>query len=493
MADNLIKPLTHDFDDYLRDESRHTGTADTISFPKSESEVIEVVKTVATSGTTITTQGARTGIVAGAVPQGGHVLNLSRMNQIGEVDGDSITVGPGVTLDVIRATVAAAGKFFPPDPTETSASIGGMVASNASGAMSFHYGPTRDWVRALRVVLSDGDVVAIRRGEQFARGREFGLSTESGRRISGGLPGYTQPGVKSAAGYYVAGDMDLIDLFIGSEGTLGVITEIELALIDKPRAINGLTVFFPSEESAVGFVRVLREGEMRPVAIEFFNSDALSLLRKMKNEYSAFDKIPALKAHYHTAINTEFHGQNDEELEESIMAVMESIVELGGSDEDTWFATSEREIEPIHAFRHATPEAVNLLIDERKRAIPELIKLGTDMSVPDDSLETVLAMYRTDLAEHNLESVVFGHIGNNHVHVNILPRDMSEYDFGKSLYLGWAKRIVEMGGSVSAEHGIGKLKAPFLELMYGAEGIEEMRGLKALFDPDAMLNRGNLF
>ncbi len=491
---DLIAPWTKEHEDYLRDESRRIGTADSISFPTSEAEVIEVVKAVRAQGGVITTQGARTGIVAGAVPHGGHILNLSRMNRIGEVNGDSIIVEPGAILDNIREAIEGSGLFFPPDPTESTASIGGMVACNASGALTFHYGPTRNWVQAIRMVTSNGDVIALRRGQCVARGRSFFLTTEGGRTISGDLPTYALPNVKSAAGYYVADDMDMLDLFIGMEGTLGIITEIELKLIPRPGAINGLTVFLPDEESALKLIRILREeSEVRPVAIEFFNHDALDLLRRMKSESSAFEKIPALKPEFHTAIYTEFHADSDEEIEEPIMALMESIMELGGSDEDTWYATNERELEPLKAFRHATPEAVNLLIDRRKRDCPELTKLGTDMSVPDDRLEEVIAMYDADLAANGLESVVFGHIGNNHVHVNILPHSMDEYDKGKALYLGWAQQIVGWGGSVSAEHGIGKIKVPFLRMMYGDEAVTEMRALKSIFDPDSMLNPGDLF
>lgn len=115
------------------------------------------------------------------------------------------------------------------------------------------------------------------------------------------------------------------------------------------------------------------------------------------------------------------------------------------------------------------------------------------MSVPDAALEEAMAMYAGDLEREDLEWVAFGHIGNNHVHVNILPRDMGEYDAGKRLYMAWARRVVEMGGSVSAEHGIGKLKAPFLRMMYGREGVAEMLALKKLFDPELRLNPGDLF
>lgn len=483
---------TAEYEDYLRDESRRVGNADSISFPTSEAGVIEVVKAVHARGGTITVQGARTGIVAGAVPQGGHILNLSRMNRIGEVIGDRITVEPGAILDNIREAIEGSGLFFPPDPTESTASTGGMVACNASGALTFHYGPVRNWVQVVRMVLSDGDVIALRRGQSIAHGRSFSLTTEGGRTISGDLPTYALPNVKSAAGYFVTDDMDMLDLLIGMEGTLGIITEIELKLIPRPGAINGLTIFLPDEESALKLVRTLRE-QFSPVAIEFFNHDALDLLRRMKSESSAFEKIPALKPEFHTAVYTEFHADSDEEIEEPIMALMEVIMELGGSDEDTWYATNDRELEPLKAFRHATPEAVNLLIDQRKRNCPDLTKLGTDMSVPDDRLEEVIAMYDADLAENGLESVVFGHIGNNHVHVNILPNSMEEYDSGKALYLDWAKRIVGLGGSVSAEHGIGKIKVPFLRMMYGDDSIAEMRTLRSLFDTSGMLNPGNLF
>lgn len=504
MASNAVIPWSPDYNDYLRDESRRVGSADSISFPTTESEVIDIIRQVRA---TITTQGARTGIVAGAVPQGGHVLNLSRMNNIGDIRRDDttgqyrLTVQPGALLSDIEKKAHVDGLFFPPDPTETSASIGGMVACNASGAMSFHYGPTRNWVEAVRVVLSDGDIIHLKRGEAHAEGRTFTLATESGRVISGNLPTYTMPNVKTAAGYFVTDDMDMLDLLIGMEGTLGVVTEIELRLIPKPKAVNGLTVFLPSEDAALKFVRILRgedvEGfepaAVRPIAIEFFNSDALNLLREMKAKYPAFEKIPALKPHFHTAVYTEFHAETEDAIEEAIMQVMETLIGLEVSDDDTWYATSERELEPLKTFRHATPEAVNLLIDERKRVDFEVTKLGTDMSVPDAHLEAVMALYNEGLKQNGLQSVIFGHIGNNHVHVNILPKDMEEYERGKSLYLSWAGEILKMGGSVSAEHGIGKIKAPFLELMYGEEGLAEMRALRALFDPQMALNPGDLF
>ena len=128
-----------------------------------------------------------------------------------------------------------------------------------------------------------------------------------------------------------------------------------------------------------------------------------------------------------------------------------------------------------------------------RRSAPGLTKLGTDLAVPDESLAPVLSMYHADLGAAGLEHVIFGHIGNNHLHVNILPRDMADYERGKSIYAEWARRAVEMGGSVSAEHGIGKLKTVFLASQYGAQGIAEMAAVRRAFDPDGLLNPGNLF
>jgi len=476
-----IKRFTTEFEEYLRDESRRCGRADGIVFAKSEADVQAALRVAAEKGWPITVQGARTGISGGAVPEGGLILNLSRMKRVGEIADKRIIVQPGALLAEIQKAVEAQNLFFPPDPTETSASIGGMLACNASGAQSFHYGSTRNWVHALRVVLADGDVLHIKRGTK-ADGLSFKLRTESGREISGELPSLNMPNVKSAAGYFIQPDMDLVDLFIGMEGTLGIITEVELTLIEIPPVRQALCAFFPNEEAALQFARFLHEN-LKPVAIEFFDHNALDLLRNADMD------LPDLPGHLHTAIYFEFHHDADED----IMTAAEKMMELGAGEDDCWIADTPHEIEVHKTFRHATPEAVNLLIDQRKKEHPGLTKLGTDMSVPDDCLEKVMQLYRADLAAAGLEHVIFGHIGNNHVHVNILPRDMDELAQGKALYLEWAEKVVAMGGSVSAEHGIGKIKVPLLKKMFGPDGIAAMQQIKLKFDPEERLNPGNLF
>ncbi len=472
-----ISDVGEDYVDFLHDESRREGRADKITFPASTEDVRKALAMARQNHWPITVQGGRTGITGGCVPEGGLILNLSKMKIIGPVDGDKIKVQPGATLADIRAVIEDTGLFFPSDLTETSATIGGMIANNASGARSFRYGSVRSWIYALTVVLSDGEVVQLERGVHRADGLNFTLGS-----ISGTLPELKVPAnIKSSAGYYVRPNMDLVDLFIGAEGTLGVVTEATLLLLPAMGKICGLTAFFADEASALEFVQFLRDCS-KPLAIEWFDARALDLLRRMKAENAAFADLPVLKPAYHTALYFEYEG-------EVPFAVAEKVEKAV----DCWLGEHASEIETLKRFRHAIPESVNMLIGERKQVVPELTKLGTDMAVSDDQLENVMRMYHEGLAEAGLEYVVFGHIGDNHVHVNILPRSMEEYDRGKALYLRWADQVVAMGGSVSAEHGIGKLKTDFLQLMFGAVGIQKMRMLKTRLDPSGILNPGNLF
>ena len=529
MAGTDIRALDEAYADYLRDESRRVGVAESISFPDSEAAVRTVLRQMAAAHKLVTVQGARTGITGGAVPAGGHVLNLSRMRRITGLRRDAarnrffLTVQPGVLLSEVRACLherefptadwtqasldalahlrQAEEQCFPPDPTEPSASIGGMVACNASGARSFFYGPTRNHVEALRVLLPDGDGLTVKRGRDRARGCHFRLRLDSGKVLSGEVPRYRAPAVKSAAGYHIAENMDLLDLFIGMEGTLGVVTELELALAPAPVCTWGIMCFLPDRQSALQLVRVLREekrcascpAQCRPVALEFFSRSALDVLRSQKQTNPAFSLLPALPTAPAEAVYVEYHGSCENEVVAGAESLESLLGEIGGNSNCTFAGSTTRELDRLQDIRHAVPEAVNLLIDERRKDHPSLTKLGTDMSVPNDRLDAVMNLYESGLNNTGLQGILFGHIGDNHVHVNILPRDTQDYEKGKALYLDWAREVVGMGGSVSAEHGIGKIKPDFLRLMLGDNVIAEMRKLRRTFDPEERLNRGNLF
>jgi D-lactate dehydrogenase (cytochrome) len=525
-AERLIHPIDPDYFEYLRDESRLTGQADSISFPTEEQQVREIMTFLAERQIPVTVQSGRTGISGGAVPGSGHIMNLSRMNRYLGLRHDApngrflLRVQPGVLLSELNEAVAkkqfgcqgwdaeslgaletfrtSDPYFFPPDPTETSAAVGGMSASNASGARTFAYGPTRRYIEALRLVLSDGSTLQLRRGTQRASGLEFRLETEQGRTLSGTLPSYTMPATKNTAGLYSCPDMELIDLAIGSEGTLGIMTEIEVILVAVPAAISAVMGFFSELTRAIEFVRRVRgDGEnigscTKPAAIEFFDGNSLQLLREQKQNNPAFSDIPEVPQGTAAAVYVEYHGDSPEAVEESIFGLAEILAECGGDEEETWLAEGSKELERLKDFRHALPEAINLIIDQRRKDHPDLIKLGTDMAVPDDHLLRILDIYLRDLRASHLEYALFGHIGNNHIHVNILPRSPEEYQRGRELYRSWAEQVVDMEGSVSAEHGIGKIKTELLQRMYGESGVEQMRQVIAVFNQDGRLNRGNI-
>jgi D-lactate dehydrogenase (cytochrome) len=509
-----------DCPDYLRDESRRSGTAEGIAWPSTVDEVAAALRSAAAARQRVTVQGGRTGITAGAVPEGGVIVSLSRMERVLGVRIDDagralVRVQPGLTLTGLRAfldggsvnttdwTPAALDALarlrrghwlFTPDPTETSASLGGMAACNASGACSLAYGPTRDHVEALTVVLADGGILDLQRGGARAHGRAFQVTTREGCTVAGELPGYALPSVKNAAGYFVRPDMDLIDLFIGSEGTLGVIAELELRLTPRPAVTWGIMCFLEQEAQVVDLVERLRQPSadlLRPVALEYFDTGVLSMLRADLDAGSVH--VPRPHPTWRHALYVEYSGPLEEAVAAAGASLVAALTVCGGRAEETWTATGGGALRQLKEFRHAAPERVNARIAQRKRQHPKLTKLGTDLSVPDARLRDALAMYRRDLDAAGLEYVVFGHIGNNHVHVNILPRDMDEYAQGQAFYRGWARQVVAWGGSVSAEHGIGKLKVALLEAMYGSDGIAAMRAVRCAFDPAGQLSPGNLF
>ena len=526
----LIRELTAEYEEYLRDESRSTGEASSISFPHDAQEVRQVIRELAEhderqgTRTPICVQGGRTGLAAGAVPTGGHVMNLSKMNRyLGmrvEDDGQGgmrffVRVQPGLVLSQLRSDLAdkavpcagfdeeamhawsafqdAGAWFFPTDPTEVSATVGGMVACNASGARSYRYGAVRPHVSALRVVLPSGETLSLRRGQVRAQGLDLDLASDEGTPIHIDVPAYEMPAVKNASGYYAAPDMDAVDLFVGSDGTLGVICEVELELLPCPALTWGVSCFFTSEAQAIDFTCAVRARLACVDACEFFDASALEILRQQRLHSRAFASLPATPDKADCCIYVELACPGEDEALQALWEVGRIMQECGADEGMTWVARTDIDRETQRFFRHAVPESVNMLIDERRKAGHAITKLGSDMSVPDDRLAEVVAMYRATLEEAGLQSAVWGHIGNNHLHVNVLPRDEADYARGKELFGRWAQTVTQMGGAVSAEHGVGKLKRDFLQTMYGSQAVAQMAHAKAQVDARGVFGRGNLF
>lgn len=512
--------IRSEYPSYLSDESRLSANPfEYLFFPADEAELAAVLEEMTRRRTPVTISGARTGLVGGAISTGGALVSLEKLNRISNFKRDSnsdewrLTAQCAVTLTDIEQFVSEGQSsipcpsdlsenlakfqndpndyFYPPDPTEKSASIGGMVATNASGARTFRYGPTRNWVRRLRVMLITGEILDISRGTFLASPEgSFNIKDVSGRLITVRLPDYRMPDTKNTAGFYAAPGMDLIDLFIGSEGVLGAVTEVEIALAVRKSPL-GVVQFLPSDEQALHLVEALRrENRLALESIEFYSTNALELIRR--EGQSALKEAPEIPESAGSAIFFEL-AVDPSDMEAEYQRLSEIVSGAGADMENSWAATENKAIARFRAFRHLLPETVNRLIGERKKAVPGLHKLGTDLAVPQNRLKDMWHIYRDELEKSGLQWVAFGHIGNAHIHVNILPRDMADLEKGRQLYTRFARSAVEFGGTISAEHGVGKLKSDLFKLMFTNEQIEAMKTVKRALDPRKLLNPGNIF
>jgi D-lactate dehydrogenase (cytochrome) len=319
------------------------------------------------------------------------------------------------------------------------------------------------------------------------------LVSESGKNITVRLPDYQMPRTKNASGYYIEDNMDAIDLFIGSDGSLGIISRLELELLPWPNTIWGIMCFLTEERQALEMVIAARGQLDRIASIEFFDSGALQIFNNQDKVSTGIRSLPEVSSEFAAAIYFELHCDNDDQAIYRLSELCRLMEQSGGCADNSWVARTNSELNLLLNLRHAIPEAVNQIIDRRKKIYPSITKLGTDMSVPDNELCAIMEIYHSMLTERGFESAIWGHIGNNHVHVNILPRDDADYARAKELYSEWANIVTAKGGAVSAEHGIGKLKSPFLEIMYGKENVSAMAAVKAALDDRVILGAGNLF
>jgi FAD/FMN-containing dehydrogenase len=426
----------------ITDASGYPGSADQVFSPESEEQVVEILKRASAENVPITIMGALTGVTGGAAPEGGWGLSLAKLRVINIEQGRAI-VGPGVLLREVQSEAASSGQFYAPDPTENTSSIGGNIATNASGSRSFRYGATREHVLALRVALLDGRVIEVRRGQPV----DFDVPALP-------LPKTT----KHAAGYRLTPGMDFVDLFIGNEGTLGVVTQAELKLLPAPGEILGGVVFFASEDAALDAVDRWRE------------IPGLRLL-----EYLDGKSLKMMDVAHQAALMIEIEGDADLDMS-------------GTLENDSWFALSAADRERFRQFRHSLPERVNARI--RRSGF---MKLSTDYAVPLDKNREILAIYKTKLQRAVGESfVIFGHIGDAHLHINTFSDNPEHFAAAKAVSTELARDAVTLGGTVGAEHGLGKRKAHLLEIQYLPAEIEAMRAVKRRFDPQWILGQGTL-
>jgi D-lactate dehydrogenase (cytochrome) len=503
---------------HLADAAHYTdGFAAGLATPTSEAEIAALLR----SAPAVLPIGAQSSLTGGATPRGEILLSTSRLNRVVAVGDDWVRAEAGVTLVDLEAILARAGKYYPPIPTFTGAFVGGVVATNAAGAATFKYGPTRDWVRALTVVLPSGDVLDVERGSTIAADGVFELALAD-RSVTIRVPPYRMPDVpKISAGYFAAPHMDLIDLFIGSEGTLGVITEVTLrALRARPPHCLAF-VPFDDAEAALRFVAKLRDNARETwwqrdphgldvAAVEHMDARCLSLLREDGADRACGVRIPAsaaiallvtLELPASTSSAQAFdeigRARDPDAPDTPIVRFCRALDDAGVFDAVEIAVPGDHARErQLLALREAVPAGVNTRVGRAQQSVDARIaKTAADMIVPFDRLAELLKIYDDEFRRRGLDAAVWGHISDGNLHPNVIPRSMADVESGREAILAFGREVLRLGGSPLAEHGVGRnaVKQQLLRQMYGANGIEAMREVKRAIDPGWKMAPGVLF
>ncbi|MFP4431263.1 MAG: FAD-binding oxidoreductase [Spirochaetaceae bacterium] len=494
---------------YQRDESSaFAGRSTRALVPTDVAGVCEVLRSARQSREPVTVRAAGTSITGAPVPTcGGWVLATERIRDLESLPDPTAVIGsaeatlirgpdysfsllederlavvpPGLRLFELSASLERYGLTYPPDPTELSAMIGGTIATNASGARSYHYGATRDWVEGLLIVFFNGRFRWIRKGDYVAEGHTLPLPPEAGIPSIELPRDYPAIETKNAAGLCLRKGMDLVDLFVGSEGILGIVAGALLSLEDRPKRLLQTAAFFPTEDGAFSFADLLREKE-DVLSIEYFDASSLGFMR---------EHYPDLPTGPHSCVLFEVEppdsaGGNPYPPPEYLETWTKRLRTAGSSE--NWSVSAE-DVAAMKEFRHSLPEGINRWVSGRTG------KLGTDLAVPGDKFPELRHAYDAVRAS-GLRTVLFGHLGQYHLHLNFLPATDQELAEARRRYLGLARTAVSLGGTVSAEHGVGKkwlndeegTLRPYLYFMLGSEGLRAIGEVKRALDPEWLLN-----
>ena len=438
---------------FAQDASGLRMIPDAVARPASHEEVSDIVRECAASGTALTPAGGQTSTTAASITDQGVLLSLRSMDRVLDVDARARTVSveAGAIVADVKRAAAAEGLLFAPDPTsEESCTIGGAIACNASGARTLRYGATRAHVRALTVILASGETVELRRN----------------------------PLEKNTVGYALAHDP--IDWFVGSEGTLGVVTRAELALLPLPEHVVGLAVPFASEQDALRFVVAARESSLAPRCLEYFDALALTIAAGAHGDRLAAPGTAAL-------VYAEDAGSGEPPLDQWL----ELAESCGAVTDDLRVLEGEAALREAREARHAVPATMN---ERGARRRPHGgRKVSTDWAVPFRRLHEAIAAARQCADRAGVEqAVIYGHAGNGHPHQNFIAADADDVVRIERVVEETLRTVIAMGGTVAAEHGIGKLKRKWLPLQLSPLQQSAMRAIKHELDPKGILAPGNV-
>ena len=419
--------------------------------PSTEQQVAEIVKLCAQTGVPITARGGGTGLAAACVPDAESiVLSLERLNKVVEADPDNyaLTVQAGVTLDQINAAAEEIGLFFPPHPGDESAMAGGMVATNAGGARAVKYGTIKRFVLGLQVVLASGQIIEL--GGSF---------------------------MKSSTGY------SLMELMIGSEGTLGIVTRVTLALLPKPGSIQTLLAPFQTVAAAIESVPAVLNRGIVPFAVEFVERSAIASAERLLKKTWPASQGPA-------SLLLMLDGADEDLVLTQAEAIGEVLEQQGALD--ILLADNREKQEEILAIRSMIYEALR----------PGTVELF-DVCVPRSQIAGHVEFVHTLEQKYQVPLPTYGHAADGNVHTNFMRNRLEEGVIGEEIPEWSAKHeavrreifddVIRRKGNISGEHGIGLAKRDYLINNIGETNIQLMRSIKRAFDPKGILNPGKIF
>lgn len=491
---------------WLQDAARYPGGHSAgVAFPYSEAAVAALLA----DGRPLLVVGAQSSLTGGATPQGEIVVSTSKLNAIGPWTERSVRCGAGVVLHDLDAACAERGVHFPPIPTYDGATVGGVVSTDAAGAQTFKHGTVRAWVDALTVVLAGGDVLDVARGEVTAHPDGwFEIERTSGLRVRVPVPKVqTPPVAKVSAGYRGGHGLDLVDLFVGSEGTLGAIVAATLRVAARPACMAAL-VPVAGEDDAIALARELR-GQDAVSAIEYMDARSVEILREDGAASRVGVTIPA-SARALVLVQLELPGRWDR------ARAMDELASAGDAGRSGPVAAFCRSLETrglladavpalpgeedrrraLFALREAVPEGVNRRIRDIALAGGHgVAKAGGDVIVPFERFAESMARYRTILDGTGLDAVVWGHISDGNVHPNLIARDAAQMERARAAQVAIGEVAIALGGSPLAEHGTGRHagKKRLLKALHGDAALASMRATKRALDPKWQLAPGVLF
>lgn len=447
---------------YRRDVSPILGHPDGLLRPTSGEEAARWLAEASRAGTPVTPCGLRSGTTGAAVAPSGWVLSCERLTGLHDVDEQARTaiVGAGTVLRDFKDAVEELGLFYPPDPTsERECSVGGTVACDASGARTYRYGPTHRWLRGVECALPDGTLRWFRR-----------------RAVD-----------KDSAGY--AATRDLVDVLCGSEGTLGFITRVEVQLLPKPPAFTAGLAFFTDIAAALAFVLAAREQDrcgkgVRPRCLELLDAACLQIM-------AAQDSGVVIPSGAGACVFfEEEHDGDDLPALERWWALLEKSP--GALPDDTAVASDRAQQDELRMLRHAVPATLNE--EGAARFAFGGRKVSTDWAVPAPLLPGFVQECDAWLAEAGIHRVArYGHVGNGHPHYNMVVQDAEELGRAQAVVALMCRRACELGGTICAEHGIGKVKLPYVRYRFDPIELDVMRAIKGVFDPNGIMAPGNIF